>query len=261
MISSSSLTLPFRLTICGIPELNAHCASGVTHVLSLLDPEFEDTPVFAAFGPHHRLALHFHDIIDQRPHCHAPQRAHVERLLAFGRELIDAPDAHLLIHCHAGVSRSTASAALLLAQAWPYRPASAALEVVSDIRPGAWPNLRILEFGDALLGRRGEIVAAVPAIYRRVLERDPCFEEALLKAGRFREIMTARANEPSAPSNLMHSLMQKGCAGEDTGGGWCKSWCGPRSMFAALGSGSRTGSGARRKPGLLLRVLFRAKDR
>jgi predicted protein tyrosine phosphatase len=183
--------LPFRLTICGIPELDAHCAAGVTHVLSILDPDFDDPPAFAAFAPHHRLALRFNDIIEPEPNRLAPARADVERLLAFGRELIDAPDPHLLIHCHAGVSRSTASAALILAQAWPDRPASAALEAVSAIRPRAWPNLRILEFGDALLGRDGEIVAAVAAIYRRVLERDPAFREAMIDGGRGREVMAA----------------------------------------------------------------------
>jgi|SRR5947209_138692 len=191
MITTAAPDLPFRLTICGIPELDAHCAAGVTHVLSILDPEFDDPPAFAAFGPHHRLALRFHDIIEPRPDCLMPQRADVERLLAFGRELIDAPDPHLLIHCHAGVSRSTASAALILAQAWPDRPARAVLDAVVAIRPRAWPNLRILEFGDALLGRNGEIVAAVAAVYRGVIERDPAFEEAMIDGGRGREVLAA----------------------------------------------------------------------
>lgn len=182
---------PFRLTICGIPELDAHCTAGVTHVLSILDPEFEDPPAFAAFPPHSRLALRFNDIIDPEPGRLAPAKADVERLLAFGRELAEAPDAHLLIHCHAGVSRSTASAALILAQVWPDRPARAVLDAVAKIRPRAWPNLRILEFGDELLGRDGEIVAAVAAIYRGVIERDPSFEEAMIEGGRGREVMAA----------------------------------------------------------------------
>ena len=191
MISTRPDDLPFPLTICGIPELDAHCAAGVTHVLSILDPEFDDPPAFGAFSPHQRLALRFNDIIEPEPGRLAPARADVERLVAFGRELIDAPAPHLLIHCHAGVSRSTASAALILAQAWPDRPASAVLEAVSVIRPRAWPNLRILEFGDALLGRDGEIVAAVAAIYRRVLERDPAFREAMIEGGRGREVQAA----------------------------------------------------------------------
>ena len=57
----------FRFTICGIPELGTHCAAGVTHVLSILDPEWPDPPAFAEFAPHRRLALRFHDIIDRCP--------------------------------------------------------------------------------------------------------------------------------------------------------------------------------------------------
>jgi predicted protein tyrosine phosphatase len=191
MAAELSTFAPFRLTICGIPELDEHCAAGVTHVLSILDPDTPDPPAFAAFAPHHRLALRFHDIIEWLPNRLAPARADVERLLAFGHELSDAPGNHLLIHCHAGVSRSTASAALILAQARPDRPARDALEAVAQLRPRAWPNLRILEFGDELLSRNGEIVAAAAAIYRRVLDRDPEWQEAMIDGGRSREVLAA----------------------------------------------------------------------
>jgi len=191
MATELSIFAPFRLTICGIPELDEHCAAGVTHVLSILDPDTPDPPAFAAFAPHHRLALRFHDIIDTLPDRLAPAKADVERLLAFGHELSDTPGNHLLIHCHAGVSRSTASAALILAQARPDRPARDALEAVAQLRPRAWPNLRILEFGDELLGRNGEIVAAATAIYRRVLDRDPEWQEAMIDGGRSREVLAA----------------------------------------------------------------------
>jgi len=191
MATELSIFAPFRLTICGIPELDEHCAAGVTHVLSILDPDTPDPPAFAAFAPHHRLALRFHDIIDTLPDRLAPAKADVERLLAFGHELSDAPGNHLLIHCHAGVSRSTASAALILAQARPDRPARDALEAVAQLRPRAWPNLRILEFGDELLGRNGEIVVAAAAIYRRVLDRDPEWQEAMTDGGRSREVLAA----------------------------------------------------------------------
>jgi predicted protein tyrosine phosphatase len=191
MAAELSTFAPFRLTICGIPELDEHCAAGVTHVLSILDPDTPDPPTFAAFAPHHRLALRFHDIIETLPDRLAPARADVERLLAFGHELSNTPGNHLLIHCHAGVSRSTASAALILTQARPDRPARDALEAVAQLRPRAWPNLRILEFGDELLGRNGEIVTAAAAIYRRVLDRDPQWQEAMIDGGRSREVLAA----------------------------------------------------------------------
>ena len=191
MASDPTPFAPFRLTICGIPELDEHCAAGVTHVLSILAPEIEDPSAFDAFAPHRRLTLRFHDIIEPLGDRLAPGRADVERLLAFGRELSDTPEGHLLIHCQAGVSRSTASAALILAQARPDRPAREALEAVLQIRPRAWPNLLILEFGDELLGRNGEIVAAAAAIYRRALDREPELREAMIDGGRSREVLAA----------------------------------------------------------------------
>ena len=185
----------FRLTICGIPELDEHCAAGITHVLSILGPEAPDPPAFAAFAPHRRLTLHFHDIIEPTPGLLPPSRSDVERLLEFGRELGGPAQSHLLVHCQAGVSRSTAAAALILAQAHPDRPAREALDAVATLRPRAWPNLRILEFGDDLLCRNGEIVAAAATIYRRVLERDPYFQEAMIDGGRGREVIAALSLE------------------------------------------------------------------
>jgi predicted protein tyrosine phosphatase len=180
-----------RVTICGIPELDEHCAAGVTHVLSILDPEWPDPPAFAAFAPHRRLALRFHDIIEPTPQRLAPSRADVERLLEFGRELGDPARSHLLVHCHAGVSRSTAAAALILVQMHPDRPAGEALDRVAQLRPRAWPNLRILEFGDAILGRDGEIIAAASAIYRRMLDREPFLQKTMIDGGRGREVIAA----------------------------------------------------------------------
>jgi predicted protein tyrosine phosphatase len=180
-----------RFTICGIPELGSHCASGVTHVLSILDPDWPDPPEFEDFAPHRRIALRFHDIIDKLPGRRLPARDDVIRLLAFGRELSDAASCHLLVHCHAGISRSTAATALILAQAHPARSAGDVFDAVTRIRPRAWPNLRLLEFGDELLGRRGEIVAAASAVHRRLLDRDPSLRQIMADNGRGREVIAA----------------------------------------------------------------------
>src|SRR5690242_5587119 len=136
---STSRTAP-RITICGIPELAEHSAARVTHVLSSIGPGSAGPPEFATFAPHRRLILRFHDVIEAQPDQIAPTRQDVERLLVFGREVSETPEAHLLVHCRAGVSRSTAAAALILMQAHPEWPASAALDAVAAIRPRAWPN-------------------------------------------------------------------------------------------------------------------------
>jgi len=55
----------------------------------------------------------------------------------------------------------------------------------------------ILELGDALLSRSGEIVAAAGAVYRRVLARDPEFVDQMIAAGRDREVSAAYREERS----------------------------------------------------------------
>jgi predicted protein tyrosine phosphatase len=187
---STSRTAP-RITICGIGEIGLHSAAGVRHILWILGPNSPEPPEFAAFASHRRLILRFHDVIEPQPNQIAPTREDVERLLAFGREASETPKAHLLVHCRAGVSRSTAAAVLILMQANPEWPASAALDAVAAIRPRAWPNLLILELGDALLGRNGEIVAAAGVIYRRILARVPEFGDQMIEAGRDRELSAA----------------------------------------------------------------------
>jgi predicted protein tyrosine phosphatase len=190
-VTSASEFVDFHITVCGIEELAGHGAVGVTHVLSILDPGFPDPDAFGAFGEHERLDLRFHDIIDELPGLRLVQREDVEALLRFGRDLMRQPRAHLLVHCHMGISRSTAAMALILAQARPDRPASEALAEVRRIRPRIWPNLRVIELGDELLGRGGELVSAAVGRYRHVIERRPEVGQAMIQMGRGREVRAA----------------------------------------------------------------------
>ena len=52
----------------------------------------------------------------------------------------------------------------------------------------AWPNLRMVEMGDAMLGRGGELVAAAHDVYRLQLEKRPHLAEFMTNAGRAREL-------------------------------------------------------------------------
>jgi predicted protein tyrosine phosphatase len=118
-----------------------------------------------------------------------PQPEHVADILSFGRQL--SAHTHLLVHCHAGVSRSTAAMTLILAQAVPDVPADRIFGEVLRIRPQAWPNLRMLEFGDAMLARRGELAAAAAGVYRRQLDERQHLVEQMRAGGRGREIIAA----------------------------------------------------------------------
>jgi len=198
-VTNSALT-SFRITICGLDELAGHRAADVTHVLSILDPGWPEPEALRGFDVHRRLKLHFHDVIEPVPRWIAPERWDVELLLAFGRDLgaiggagEEPAHTHLLVHCHAGVSRSTAAAILILAQRDSARPAADAVREIVRLRPRAWPNLRMIELGDPLLGRGGEIVAAVRAHYRTALDREPWLAEAMIDGGRGREVAAGRS--------------------------------------------------------------------
>jgi predicted protein tyrosine phosphatase len=185
---------PFRISVCGIEELTGHCETGVSHVLSILDPDWPVPEAFGAFGEHAKLELRFHDVIEEGIAGTLPPREeHVAELLALGRDLMaePPPEAHLLVHCHAGVSRSTASMALVLAQGLPDAGADRVFAEVLRIRPQAWPNLRIVEIGDALLGRAGALVDAARGVYRRQLEGHPFLAAEMRRHGRGREVEEA----------------------------------------------------------------------
>ena len=192
---------PFGITVCGIEELAGHCEAGVSHVLSILDPGWPVPEAFGGYGEHARLELRFHDVIEEVPGMVAPNQEHVARLLAFGRDLAAEPPgaARLLVHCHMGVSRSTASAALVLAQALPDRPGGEVFREIMRVRPQAWPNLRLLEIGDAMLTRGGGLVAAAAEVYRRQLEARPQLADAMIRGGRGREVAAARTAGPGVP--------------------------------------------------------------
>jgi predicted protein tyrosine phosphatase len=185
---------PFRLSVCGIEELTGHCETGVSHTLSILDPDWPVPEAFGAFGEHAKLELRFHDVIEEDiPGMQPPREEHVAALLAFGRDLMaePPPDAHLLVHCHAGISRSTASMALVLAQGLPDARPDRIFGEILRIRPKAWPNLRILEMGDALLGRGGALVEAAGGVYRHQLEIRPHLADEFRRHGRGREVEAA----------------------------------------------------------------------
>lgn len=202
--------VPFTVSVCGIPELASFRAAGVTHVLSILDPGYPSPSVFGQYGEHRRLELRFDDVIDDVEGMVPPQKADVENILAFGRDLLTEPGVgHLLVHCHAGVSRSTASVIMMLAQARPDRPAREAVEAVAAIRPQAWPNLRMTEFADDLLGRNGELVEAVHQRHRAFGLANPEFTREIINFGRGREVFWLDENQhrQRGPIGLLHRVL------------------------------------------------------
>lgn len=184
------------LTVCGLEELDLHGSRGVTHVLSILDPDHPDPEAFLDYGEHHRTSLRFHDVIGPRAGYVLPEPEHVDAILAFGSDLIGvahAVEPHLLVHCHAGISRSTAAMAMLMAQADPSLDAASLYERLRQIRPKAWPNSRMIAFADRALHRGGELTAALGSHYRRQLIAYPNVRAYMRDNGRGYEVEMADA--------------------------------------------------------------------
>jgi predicted protein tyrosine phosphatase len=182
----------FKMTICGIDELADHSGARVSHILSILDPMTPEPDAFGRYGEHAHLELRFHDIIEERvPGYESPQPHHIDALLAFGRDIEASRsehEVHVLVHCHMGISRSTAASVLLLTQAEPDWAADRVMAEVARIRPKAWPNLRMIEIGDRILGRDGSLVRVVRARHRELAEALPHVADFMRESGRAREL-------------------------------------------------------------------------
>jgi predicted protein tyrosine phosphatase len=180
------------VTICGLEELGLHGASGVTHVVSILDPGQPEPEAFAAYDPHQRAVLWFHDIIDPAPGMVLPTEDDVRTVLAFGEEVsagsMGARASHILVHCTAGISRSSAVVAVLLAQREPDRDEDSIFEEVVRLRPKAWPNSCLIAFADDLLSRGGRLNRALARHYQRQLVTFPFVMQYMRDNGRAREV-------------------------------------------------------------------------
>ena len=176
------------LTVCGLEELQGHRSVGVTHVLSIIDPEQPDPAIFSDFRSHDRILLRFDDDIEPAPGLRLPARGHIDEILAFGRTLKDRIDGdgqvHLLVHCHMGVSRSTAATAILMAQIHPEIDEREVFARILAMRPQAWPNGLMVAFADEALGRDGRLNAGAASLYAARIANDPALARHMRENGR-----------------------------------------------------------------------------
>jgi len=188
-------------TICGLSELDRYSAGDVTHVLSILDPGNPGPDAFSKYPPHGRVILHFHDEIDAGPNIVLPETKDIRKILALGESIVENSGEsrpHLLVHCHMGVSRSTAAMAIVLALCHPDEDEETIFSRVLQTRPHAWPNSLMVELADNLLARSGRLVSALGGLYAAQLTKRPELGEYLRNNGRAREVDLGirRANLP-----------------------------------------------------------------
>ena len=142
------------------PLIDQH---GARHVVTLLAPDTQhDAP--AGILPDRHLRLYFHDIVQAMDGHVPPRAADAERMIRFFEEW-DRKDP-MLIHCWAGISRSTAAAYTALCM---FRPQASEEELAQELRaasPSATPNRLIVSLADQVLGRNGRMMKAIEGIGR-----------------------------------------------------------------------------------------------
>ena len=150
--------------VCSLSKVEETVArTGAARLLSLLSAGTEVTRP-ASITKENHLHLVMHDIAVAQDGMTMPGEEHVRNLLDFGRQWDRARP--LVIHCYAGISRSTASAYIIAAALAPKRDEAELARTLRALSPSATPNPRLIAVADALLERNGRMVEAIQAIGR-----------------------------------------------------------------------------------------------
>ena len=152
-----------QIHVCPLSSLEASLAtSGARSMISLMGPgKASPRPEQITQG---FLALEFHDIAEPREGLQPAEEADIQKLLDFLVRWDRQGD--LLIHCWMGISRSTAAAAIALAQLQPQQDMQQLALKLRTASPMATPNPLMISIADNLLQLDGRLVAAIKAIGR-----------------------------------------------------------------------------------------------
>jgi len=146
--------------LSAVPEIVAR--SNASHLLTCL---LVETP--RAILPDRHLRLHIHDIAEPIMGHIAPGEEHVGQLIDFALEW--GGQGPMVVHCWAGISRSTAAAYTALCAINPGVPEELIALRLREASPTAYPNRLIIRLADDALGRRGRMVRAIEGIGRGVV--------------------------------------------------------------------------------------------
>jgi|SRR4051794_22148729 len=152
------------LHVCSLARLHETvAATRASHIVTLINAATAvERPVSVSADRH--LFIGVSDIVDPLDGHIVPAAEHVERLLAFVRAW--GRENPLVIHCWAGISRSTAAAFVTACALKPERSEDDIARALRQASPIATPNRRIVAVADEILGRRGRMVDAVERIGR-----------------------------------------------------------------------------------------------
>ncbi|TPL24169.1 protein tyrosine phosphatase [Mesorhizobium sp. B2-4-10] len=150
--------------VCSLAKVDETVArTGAERLLSLLAAGTDVLRPASIMRENH-LHLVMHDIAAAQDGMTMPGEEHVRNLLDFARRWDRARP--MVVHCYAGISRSTASAYIIAAALAPKRDEAELARTLRRLSPSATPNPRLIAVADALLGRGGRMIAAIEAIGR-----------------------------------------------------------------------------------------------
>jgi predicted protein tyrosine phosphatase len=159
--------------VCALSRLHDTVEeTGARHVVTLLkDTDRVQRPKNVLEANH--LVLGMDDITAPMEGCVTPCADHVAKLIAFVRGW--NRENPLVVHCYAGISRSTAGAFVAACALNPRRPELAIAMALRNASATATPNPRIVSIADRMLARDGRMIAAIESIGRGALafEGDP----------------------------------------------------------------------------------------
>lgn len=148
--------------ICNLQEVERHAqALAPTHLASLVSAQ-ELPPTPRGMPRERHLQLVLHDISAPLPGHILAGEDHVDRLIAFLQGW-EPDDGAMLIHCMAGISRSTAAALIALVVKAPGRELEAARQL-RQAAPHAHPNRRLIALADQRLACEGRLIEAREAM-------------------------------------------------------------------------------------------------
>lgn len=145
--------------VCSLATLHPTVAeTGASHVLTVMaNVEQVRRPPTVQEANHLRISMD--DITAHMDGFTAPADHHIQQVLAFVRGW--DRKAPLVVHCYAGISRSTASAFAAVCALNPDRDERAVARQIREASPTASPNRLIVELADRALGRQGRMLRAL----------------------------------------------------------------------------------------------------
>jgi predicted protein tyrosine phosphatase len=145
--------------VCSLADLHPTVkATGASHVLTVMaNIDQVQRPPSIAEANHLRISMD--DITEQMDGFVAPNDAHIEQVLDFVRGWDRS--APLVVHCYAGISRSTASAFAAACMLNPHRDEVSIARQIRAASPIAAPNRLIVALADKALVREGRMLRAL----------------------------------------------------------------------------------------------------